>query len=95
MRDARKSMMLVLEKVTALSNQISDESSVLGHVGRNFEGESLGKLKMAKQPKILTGGILKSHQREALTWMYQIARQAISGILADEMGLGKQCSPSF
>ncbi|KAF8625454.1 hypothetical protein AX17_006855 [Amanita inopinata Kibby_2008] len=41
------------------------------------------------QPKLVTGGRLKSYQLEGLQWMVSLDQNGISGILADEMGLGK------
>lgn len=63
----------------------------MGRVGSGFDNKALGEhdLKMAEQPKIMCGGIMRDYQLEGLTWMYEICSQGMSGILADEMGLGK------
>ncbi|EQC26461.1 hypothetical protein SDRG_15706, partial [Saprolegnia diclina VS20] len=42
-----------------------------------------------KQPSLLTGGTLRSHQLEGIQWMCNLYKDRRNGILADEMGLGK------
>lgn len=46
-------------------------------------------LKSARQPKLVTGGTMRSYQLEGLEWMVSLYNNGINGILADEMGLGK------
>jgi len=81
----------LLRKSAAFSERMKKDTKVLGKVGSGFEGEKLGEheLEMAKQPKCMTGGIMRDYQLEGLTWMIEIAEQGLSGVLADEMGLGK------
>ena len=42
-----------------------------------------------EQPKMLTGGQLKSYQVAGLHWLVSLYVNNLNGILADEMGLGK------
>lgn len=46
-----------------------------------------------KQPKIVSGGVLKDYQLDGLEWLVTLYENGLNGILADEMGLGKtlQC----
>jgi ATP-dependent DNA helicase len=46
-------------------------------------------LKSARQPKLVTGGTMRSYQLEGLEWLISLYNNGINGILADEMGLGK------
>ncbi|PVI01851.1 hypothetical protein DM02DRAFT_613379 [Periconia macrospinosa] len=46
-------------------------------------------LKSARQPKLVTGGNMRSYQLEGLEWLLSLYENGINGILADEMGLGK------
>lgn len=41
------------------------------------------------QPKMLSGGTMKSYQMYGLNWMVSLYNNNLNGILADEMGLGK------
>lgn len=81
----------LLRKSAAFSEAMKAQTNVLGKVGSGFAGEKLGEhdLKMAAQPKCMTGGKMRDYQLEGLTWMMEIAIQGMSGVLADEMGLGK------
>ncbi|CAI6334153.1 unnamed protein product [Periconia digitata] len=46
-------------------------------------------LRSARQPKLVTGGNMRSYQLEGLEWLLSLYENGINGILADEMGLGK------
>lgn len=46
-------------------------------------------LQSARQPKLVTGGNMRSYQLEGLEWLLSLYENGINGILADEMGLGK------
>lgn len=46
-------------------------------------------LKSARQPKLITGGIMKEYQLQGLEWLVSLYENGLNGILADEMGLGK------
>ncbi|KAL7273225.1 putative ATPase [Rhizina undulata] len=46
-------------------------------------------LKSARQPKLITGGVMKDYQLEGLDWLVSLYENGLNGILADEMGLGK------
>uniref|UniRef100_M4BDG4 Helicase n=1 Tax=Hyaloperonospora arabidopsidis (strain Emoy2) TaxID=559515 RepID=M4BDG4_HYAAE len=41
------------------------------------------------QPKLLTGGTLRTYQLEGIQWLCNLFENGLNGILADEMGLGK------
>jgi ATP-dependent DNA helicase len=57
------------------------------------EGETkLGEhknLRSARQPSLITGGVMKDYQLEGLEWLVSLYENGLNGILADEMGLGK------
>ncbi|OIW28599.1 hypothetical protein CONLIGDRAFT_578119 [Coniochaeta ligniaria NRRL 30616] len=62
----------------------------LGQIGSGLGGKALGEhdeVKIADQPKCLTGGTMRKYQLEGLTWLMKLCEQGLSGILADEMGL--------
>ncbi|KAG8184685.1 hypothetical protein JTE90_013078 [Oedothorax gibbosus] len=48
---------------------------------------------LEKQPKLLTGGVMRQYQLDGYEWMKSLYENGVNGILADEMGLGKtiQC----
>ncbi|KAJ1982418.1 putative ATPase [Dimargaris xerosporica] len=43
----------------------------------------------ARQPSLVTGGILREYQLAGVEWMVSLYENGLNGILADEMGLGK------
>ncbi|KAK3828451.1 MAG: SNF2 family N-terminal domain-containing protein [Benniella sp.] len=43
----------------------------------------------ARQPRLVTGGILRDYQLAGVEWMVSLYENGLNGILADEMGLGK------
>ena len=47
------------------------------------------ELKSAKQPDLVTGGLMRTYQLEGLDWLTSLYENGLNGILADEMGLGK------
>lgn len=69
--------------VTDALREAADEDNVkTGNIG--FQN-----VKSARQPKLVTGGTMRSYQLEGLEWMLSLYENGINGILADEMGLGK------
>lgn len=46
-------------------------------------------LRSAKQPDMVTGGLMRTYQLEGLEWLTSLYENGLNGILADEMGLGK------
>ncbi|KAI9753630.1 MAG: hypothetical protein M1815_006089 [Lichina confinis] len=46
-------------------------------------------LRSARQPDLVTGGVMRSYQLEGLEWLTSLYENGLNGILADEMGLGK------
>ncbi|GAM84874.1 hypothetical protein ANO11243_028760 [Dothideomycetidae sp. 11243] len=47
------------------------------------------ELKSAKQPDLVSGGLMRTYQLEGLDWLISLYENGLNGILADEMGLGK------
>ncbi|KAG0088351.1 hypothetical protein BGZ93_002389 [Podila epicladia] len=43
----------------------------------------------ARQPSLVTGGVLRDYQLAGVEWMVSLYENGLNGILADEMGLGK------
>ncbi|KAH0562969.1 hypothetical protein GP486_002470 [Trichoglossum hirsutum] len=46
-------------------------------------------LRSARQPILITGGVMRNYQLEGLDWLCSLYENGLNGILADEMGLGK------
>ncbi|KAK3100899.1 putative ATPase, partial [Teratosphaeriaceae sp. CCFEE 6253] len=46
-------------------------------------------LRSAKQPDLVSGGLMRTYQLEGLEWLTSLYENGLNGILADEMGLGK------
>jgi ATP-dependent DNA helicase len=71
------------KNVSEALKDVADEDNVkTGDIG-------IQNLKSARQPKLVTGGTMRSYQLEGLEWMLSLYENGINGILADEMGLGK------
>ena len=47
------------------------------------------ELRSARQPDLVTGGVMRGYQLEGLEWLTSLYENGLNGILADEMGLGK------
>ncbi|ORX88944.1 hypothetical protein K493DRAFT_73220 [Basidiobolus meristosporus CBS 931.73] len=57
--------------------------------GKASTPSALGQNVSARQPILLTGGIMKEYQLAGLEWLVSLYENGLNGILADEMGLGK------
>ncbi|KAF2272042.1 ISWI chromatin-remodeling complex ATPase ISW2 [Westerdykella ornata] len=66
----------------ALKEAADEENVKPGDIG-------VQNLQSARQPKLVTGGTMRSYQLEGLEWLLSLYENGINGILADEMGLGK------
>eukprot|EP00760_Papus_ankaliazontas_P028708 PhM_4_TR387/c0_g1_i1/m.104440/K11786/STH1_SNF2; ATP-dependent helicase STH1/SNF2 len=56
---------------------------------RTYELVHKNQVVVEAQPKLLTGGTLKSFQLAGLRWLVSLYKNNVNGILADLMGLGK------
>lgn len=65
-----------------LKDAVDEDNVKTGDIG-------IQNLRSARQPKLVTGGTMRSYQLEGLEWMLSLYENGINGILADEMGLGK------
>jgi ATP-dependent DNA helicase len=81
------------ESVNADATSTSTSTSAaLAAAANDNDGSKLGQhteLRSARQPKLITGGIMKDYQLEGLEWLVTLFENGLNGILADEMGLGK------
>lgn len=59
----------------------------------SFSGYYNGELIPSRQPKLVTGGVMRPYQLDGMEWLQVLYENGINGILGDEMGLGKtlQC----
>ena len=70
---------------TSISEALAEESKddvKPGDIG-------MQDLRSAKQPDLVTGGLMRTYQLEGLEWLTSLYENGLNGILADEMGLGK------
>ncbi len=66
----------------ALAEETKDSDVKPGEIG-------MQDLRSAKQPDLVTGGLMRTYQLEGLDWLTSLYENGLNGILADEMGLGK------
>ncbi|KAK5175662.1 putative ATPase [Saxophila tyrrhenica] len=66
----------------ALAEETKDSDVKPGEIG-------MQDLRSAKQPDLVTGGLMRTYQLEGLEWLTSLYENGLNGILADEMGLGK------
>nr|POE61041.1 isoform 2 of lymphoid-specific helicase [Quercus suber] len=66
----------------ALAEETKDSDVKAGDIG-------MQNLRSAKQPDLVTGGLMRGYQLEGLEWLTSLYENGLNGILADEMGLGK------
>lgn len=69
--------------VTEALEQAADQEAA------NPTGFRVQELRSARQPELMTGGVMRSYQLEGLEWLISLYENGLNGILADEMGLGK------
>ncbi|SMQ54551.1 unnamed protein product [Zymoseptoria tritici ST99CH_3D7] len=66
----------------ALAEETKDAEVKPGDIG-------MQDLRSAKQPELVSGGLMRTYQLEGLDWLTSLYENGLNGILADEMGLGK------
>ena len=66
----------------ALAEETKDADVKPGDLG-------MQDLRSAKQPDLVSGGLMRTYQLEGLDWLTSLYENGLNGILADEMGLGK------
>ncbi|KAI9672483.1 MAG: hypothetical protein M1817_003249 [Caeruleum heppii] len=66
-------------------------TEALAQAGEEDDGQVFGAqdLVSARQPDLVSGGVMRSYQLEGLEWLKSLYENGLNGILADEMGLGK------
>ncbi|KAK5121681.1 hypothetical protein LTR85_004853 [Meristemomyces frigidus] len=71
---------------TSISEALAEETK-----GSDVKPGDIGMqdLRSAKQPDLVTGGLMRTYQLEGLEWLTSLYENGLNGILADEMGLGK------
>eukprot|EP00960_Hanusia_phi_P011467 334985-Hanusia_phi.AAC.1 len=52
-------------------------------------GKNAEEQRDPRQPKLITGGVMRKYQIEGMMWICSLYENGLNGILADEMGLGK------
>ncbi|XP_032825294.1 lymphoid-specific helicase isoform X1 [Petromyzon marinus] len=72
-----------------LGQVVRQNAAQMWHPNRMINGQKVP----FHQPRLFTGGIMRSYQVEGMEWLRILWENGINGILADEMGLGKtvQC----
>jgi ATP-dependent DNA helicase len=90
-RDTKISTFFKNEDVEKKVGQLSVADALKEEADDNVKTGEIGfqNLKSARQPKLVTGGVMRSYQLEGLEWLLSLYENGINGILADEMGLGK------
>ncbi|KAI9279980.1 SNF2 family N-terminal domain-containing protein [Sporodiniella umbellata] len=56
---------------------------------KNVVDDSIKPTISARQPALITGGVLRDYQLAGVEWLISLWENGLNGILADEMGLGK------
>ncbi|QIX00636.1 hypothetical protein AMS68_006153 [Peltaster fructicola] len=71
---------------TSISDALAEETG-----GSDIKPGDIGMqdLRSAKQPDLVSGGLMRTYQLEGLDWLTSLYENGLNGILADEMGLGK------
>lgn len=72
-----------------LKNSGTTAEALANVVGEDTKLGLQKDLRSARQPKLITGGIMKDYQLQGLDWLVSLYENGLNGILADEMGLGK------
>ncbi|KAA8904172.1 putative SNF2 family helicase/ATPase PasG [Sphaerosporella brunnea] len=70
----------------ATTKALADAAATEGEETKLGEHKNL---RSARQPSLITGGVMKDYQLEGLEWLVSLYENGLNGILADEMGLGK------
>jgi ATP-dependent DNA helicase len=69
-------------KISSFFEKRQNDSAPGGDAGNK-------NVRSSRQPKEVTGGIMRKYQLDGLQWMKSLYENGLNGILADEMGLGK------
>ncbi|KAJ1979830.1 putative ATPase, partial [Dimargaris verticillata] len=69
---------------SSAGDQSTGETENLGSADSSHGGSP-----SARQPSLVTGGVLREYQLAGVEWMVSLYENGLNGILADEMGLGK------
>lgn len=79
------------EDVEAKAGKTSVSDALQEAVEADVKSADIGiqNLRSARQPSLVSGGVMRSYQLEGLEWLTSLYENGLNGILADEMGLGK------
>ncbi|KAF2220960.1 SWI/SNF chromatin remodeling complex component [Elsinoe ampelina] len=79
------------EELQKKAGDATVEEALKEEAGDGVKAGEIGMqdLKSAKQPGLVSGGLMRTYQLEGLDWLISLYENGLNGILADEMGLGK------
>lgn len=79
------------EDLEAKAGKVSVTEALAEEANDDVKAGEIGvqDLRSAKQPDLVTGGLMRTYQLEGLEWLTSLYENGLNGILADEMGLGK------
>ncbi|KAL9083337.1 MAG: hypothetical protein Q9159_005845 [Coniocarpon cinnabarinum] len=76
-------------KGASIQQALEDEAQHQETDGVQASDIGVQNLKSARQPDLVSGGMMRKYQLEGLEWLVSLYENGLNGILADEMGLGK------
>ncbi|KAI9671696.1 MAG: hypothetical protein M1831_003224 [Alyxoria varia] len=76
-------------KGASIQEALEEEANAADDEGVKPTDIGVQNLKSARQPDLLSGGVMRGYQLEGLEWLTSLYENGLNGILADEMGLGK------
>ncbi|KAJ1960290.1 putative ATPase, partial [Dipsacomyces acuminosporus] len=78
---------------SAATNESDNDNAAADEEGDGEEEDEEwiidGERVSPRQPKLITGGVMREYQLEGMEWLASLYENGLNGILADEMGLGK------
>mmetsp|Transcript_20851 Transcript_20851/g.69606 ORF Transcript_20851/g.69606 Transcript_20851/m.69606 type:complete len:742 (-) Transcript_20851:72-2297(-) len=74
---------------TFLRERLQESRSEADAKKLNLPASNQNATKDERQPKLLTGAVMRHYQIDGVQWLISLYENGLNGILADEMGLGK------
>jgi ATP-dependent DNA helicase len=77
----------LMSMMSAMTDSVKQSKDIIVN-GDSAQSEIVEANDIVRQPRLLSGGILRDYQLGGLKWLSGLHYSGLNGILADEMGLG-------